>query len=243
MGLMSTALEAVSMDSTSAIAINQKTAKVVSEDGFIVTGNFNEQVDVLSEIDAGQLKPGKYQPRTRMDETSLKELAGSINSPGDITPILVRPLTDGSHEIIAGERRWRAAQMAGLNQVPVLVRKVPDSNALATALIENIMREDLNPLEEAECIKRLIDECYMSHQMAAATVGRSSSSASNLLKLLNLTPPVKTMLMNGDLEIGHARALLQLEGAGQVAEAKRTVGHGLSVRVTELNIQHSLTHA
>ena len=164
----------------------------------LLSGNVNEQDDVLRELEVAQLKPGKYQPRSRMDEASLNELAASIKAQGVIQPILARVLEDGSHEIIAGERRWRAAQLAGLNQVPVLVRKVADNAALAMALIENIQREDLNPLEEAVGIQRLIDEFQMTHQTAADAVGRSRSAASNLLRLLNLSQPVQAMLMEGD---------------------------------------------
>ena len=242
MGLMSTALEAVSMDLTSETVKLQNALEVVSEGEIIGMSNVKKPDDVLRELKVGQLKPGKYQPRTRMDENSLKELAASIKTQEDIQPILSRELSDGSYEIIAGERRWRAAQLAGMSHVPARVHKVADSAALEMTLIENIQREDLNVLEEAECIQRLIDECQMSLQMAADAVGRSCSATRNLLRLLNLTQPVKAMLMKGDLEIGHARALLSLEGEEQIAEANRTVEHGLSVRVTELNIQHRLTH-
>ena len=209
----------------------------------LLSGNVNEQDDVLRELEVAQLKPGKYQPRSRMDEASLNELAASIKAQGVIQPILARVLEDGSHEIIAGERRWRAAQLAGLNQVPVLVRKVADNAALAMALIENIQREDLNPLEEAVGIQRLIDEFQMTHQTAADAVGRSRSAASNLLRLLNLSQPVQAMLMEGDLARGHARALLALEGAMQIAAANKIVLGGLSVRETEKLVQNELTPA
>ena len=197
----------------------------------------------MRELEVAQLKPGKYQPRSRMDEASLNELAASIKAQGVIQPILARVLEDGSHEIIAGERRWRAAQLAGLNQVPVLVRKVADNAALAMALIENIQREDLNPLEEAVGIQRLIDEFQMTHQTAADAVGRSRSAASNLLRLLNLSQPVQAMLMEGELDMGHARALLALEGAMQIAAANKIVLGGLSVRETEKLVQNELTPA
>ena len=207
----------------------------------LLSGNAKEQDDVLRELEVAQLKPGKYQPRSRMDEASLNELAASIKAQGVIQPILARVLEDGSHEIIAGERRWRAAQLAGLNQVPVLVRKVADNAALAMALIENIQREDLNPLEEAVGIQRLIDEFQMTHQTAADAVGRSRSAASNLLRLLNLSQPVQAMLMEGELDMGHARALLALEGAMQIAAANKIVLGGLSVRETEKLVQNELT--
>jgi ParB family chromosome partitioning protein len=207
----------------------------------LLSGNTKEQDDVLRELEVTQLKPGKYQPRSRMDETSLNELAASIKAQGVIQPILARILPDGSHEIIAGERRWRAAQLAGLNQVPVLVRKVADNAALAMALIENIQREDLNPLEEAVGIQRLIDEFEMTHQAAADAVGRSRSAATNLLRLLKLSQPVQAMLMEGELDMGHARALLSLEGATQITTANKIVLAGLSVREAEKLVQHELT--
>jgi len=207
----------------------------------LLSGNTKEQDDVLRELEVTQLKPGKYQPRSRMDETSLNELAASIKAQGVIQPILARILPDGSHEIIAGERRWRAAQLAGLNQVPVLVRKVADNAALAMALIENIQREDLNPLEEAVGIQRLIDEFEMTHQAAADAVGRSRSAATNLLRLLKLSQPVQAMLMEGELDMGHARALLSLEGVAQITTANKIVLAGLSVREAEKLVQHELT--
>lgn len=193
--------------------------------------------DALRELNVEQLKPGKYQPRSRMDESSLVELASSIKAQGIMQPILARELPDGSYEIIAGERRWRAAQIAELKQVPVLVRKVPDNAALAMALIENIQREDLNPLEEAVGIQRLIDEFQMTHQEAADAVGRSRSAASNLLRLLKLPQTVQNMLMEGELDMGHARALLSLEGAHQVLLANKIVLEGLSVREAEQLVQ------
>lgn len=193
--------------------------------------------EVLREIKIELLKPGKYQPRSRMDETSLSELAASIKVQGVIQPILARELTEGGYEIIAGERRWRAAQLAGLIQVPVIVRKVPDNAALAMALIENIQREDLNPLEEAIGIQRLIDEFHMTHQTAADAVGRSRSAASNLLRLLKLSQIVQDMLMQGSLDMGHARALLSLEGAQQVLLANKIILEGLSVREAEKLVQ------
>jgi len=180
-----------------------------------------------------QLQPGKYQPRTRMDEGSLYELAESIKAQGVMQPVLVRPLSGGRYEIIAGERRTRAAKLAGLDEVPVLVKDVPDESAAAMALIENIQREDLNPLEEAQGLKRLTDEFGLTHEMAAQAVGRSRSAASNLLRLLNLTEPVQQMLMAGDIDMGHARALLPLEGAQQILNANEIVAKKLSVREAE----------
>lgn len=204
----------------------------------LLSGNAAKQEEEqLRELQVHQLKPGKYQPRSRMDESSLNELAASIKEQGVIQPILARTLGDGGFEIIAGERRWRAAQIAGLNIVPVLVRKVEDNAALAMALIENIQREDLNPLEEAVGIQRLIDEFKMTHQAAADAVGRSRSAATNLLRLLNLTQPVQAMLMEGDLDMGHARALLSLEGASQITAANKIVLNGLSVREAEKLVQ------
>jgi len=186
-----------------------------------------------------QLQPGKYQPRTRMDEGSLYELAESIKSQGVMQPVLVRPLAGGLYEIIAGERRVRAARLAGLTDVPVLVRPVPDETAAVMSLIENIQREDLNPLEEAQGLKRLIDEFSLTHEQAAQAVGRSRSAASNLLRLLNLAAPVQQMLMAGDLEMGHARALLALEGAAQIQAASRVAAKKLSVRETEKLVARS----
>jgi ParB family transcriptional regulator, chromosome partitioning protein len=180
-----------------------------------------------------RLQPGKYQPRTRMDEGSLYELAQSIRSQGVMQPVLVRPVGDGQYEIIAGERRFRAARLAGLDEVPVLVKVVADEAAAVMALIENIQREDLNPLEEAQGLKRLVDEFALTHEQAAQAVGRSRSAASNLLRLLNLAPPVQQMLIAGDLDMGHARALLALDGAGQVTHAHQIVARKLSVRDAE----------
>ena len=203
----------------------------------LLSGGKEQGNDMLRELKVGQLKPGKYQPRSRMDEESLKELAASIKTQGIMQPILARELVNGNYEIIAGERRWRAAQLAGLTMVPVLIRSVPDNAALAMALIENIQREDLNPLEEAIGIQRLIDEFKMTHQEAADAVGRSRSAASNLLRLLKLPQAVQEMLMGGSLDMGHARALLTLDGAQQVLLANKIVIDGLSVREAERLVQ------
>ena len=184
-----------------------------------------------------QLVPGMYQPRTRMDEGALYELAESIKAQGIMQPILVRKLESGKnagkYEIIAGERRSRAAKLAGLNEVPVLVRNVPNEAAAAMALIENIQREDLNPLEEAQGLNRLIKEFGLTHELAAQAVGRSRSAASNLLRLLNLADPVQTMLMAGDIDMGHARALLALDRAMQITAANQINAKKLSVREAE----------
>jgi ParB family transcriptional regulator, chromosome partitioning protein len=190
-----------------------------------------------------QLQPGKYQPRTRMDEGSLYELAESIKSQGVMQPVLVRAVTGGKYEVIAGERRTRAARLAGLAEVPVLVKEVSDEAAAVMALIENIQREDLNPLEEAQGLKRLIDEFGLTHDQAAQAVGRSRSAASNLLRLLNLTAPVQAMLMAGDLDMGHARALLALGAAQQILAATEVVAKKMSVREAEKLVSQHLSSA
>lgn len=179
------------------------------------------------------LKTGKYQPRTRMDEGALTELAESIKVQGVMQPVLVRPLGGGSYEIIAGERRVRAANLAGLTEIPVLVRDVADESAAAMALIENIQREDLNPLEEAQGVQRLIQEFHLTHEDAARAIGRSRSATSNLLRLINLAKPVQAMLMAGDIDMGHARALLAVDAANQITLANQIVGKRLSVRDAE----------
>jgi ParB family chromosome partitioning protein len=178
------------------------------------------------------LRPGRYQPRTRMDPGSIEELAESIRSQGVLQPILVRSLDDG-YEIIAGERRWRAAQVAGLDEVPVVVRDVDDNAAMEIALVENIQREDLNPLEEASGIQRLIDEFAMTHETAGKAVGRSRSAVTNLLRLLSLEAPVQELLLSGGIDMGHARALLAVTGPRQLELAQRIVALGLSVRDAE----------
>lgn len=200
----------------------------------LLSGNGTTKTnDSLRELKTEQLIPGKYQPRSRMDQTSLNELAASIRTQGIMQPILAREIAGGGYEIIAGERRWRAAQLAELKVVPVLIRSVPDNAALAMALIENIQREDLNPLEEAIGIQRLIEEFQMTHQSAADAVGRSRSAASNLLRLLKLPQDVQEMLMDNLLDMGHARALLPLEAAQQILLANKIVMEKLSVRETE----------
>ena len=198
-------------------------------------GVANDGISTTLALDA--LVPGVYQPRTRMDEGALYELAESIKAQGIMQPILVRQLSEGpnagKYEIIAGERRFRASRLAGLDRVPVLVRDVPNESAAAMALIENIQREDLNPLEEAQGLQRLIREFGLTHETAAQAVGRSRSAASNLLRLLNLVEPVQTMLMAGDLDMGHARALLSLDRAAQITAANQITAKKMSVREAE----------
>lgn len=179
------------------------------------------------------LQRGQYQPRKDMDPDALQELADSIKAQGVMQPIVVRQLADQQYEIIAGERRWRASQMAGLGEIPVVVKNVSDETAMALALIENIQREDLNPMEEAVGLARLLDEFGMTHQTVAQAVGKSRTTVTNLLRLNNLEPAVKTLLEHGDLDMGHARTLLALENAAQVDAARLVAGKGLSVRETE----------
>ncbi len=189
--------------------------------------------EMLKTLKIELLRPGKYQPRSHMDQNSLADLAASIKEQGVMQPILVRPVEGHKHEIIAGERRWRAAQLAGLSEVPVLVRDVPDRAALALALVENIQREDLNPLEEAQGLQRLIDEFGLTHDDAAQAVGRSRSAVSNLLRLLQLAKPVQEMLLTAQIDMGHARALLPLPTGQQVLLAGQIAHKGLSVREAE----------
>jgi ParB family chromosome partitioning protein len=189
--------------------------------------------EAMLTIPVGRIRPGKYQPRTRMDQQALGELAASIRAQGLMQPLLVRAVDRDSYELIAGERRWRAAQMAGLAEVPALVREVPDEAALALSLIENIQREDLNAMEEAAGVQRLVDEFGMTHERAADAIGRSRSATTNLLRLLKLAKPVQEMVMDGALEMGHARALLSLDPARQIETAHRIAAKGLSVREAE----------
>lgn len=202
-------------------------ALLAGDDAATATG------DTLRTLAIGQLQPGKYQPRTLMDEAALSSLAESIRAQGIMQPILVREVGHERFEIIAGERRWRAAQRAGLQEVPVLVREIPDESALAMALIENIQRENLNPIEEATGIKRLIDEFGMTHEAAAQAVGRSRSAVTNLLRLQNLHETVQEMLLHNDIDMGHARALLSLDGARQITAAQEIAQRKLSVREAE----------
>jgi len=187
----------------------------------------------LEDIPIEFIRPGKYQPRTYFAEESIAELSDSIKAQGVIQPIVLRLIADDSYEIIAGERRWRAAQLAGLEKVPAVIRAVDDESALAMSLIENIQREDLNPLEEATALQRLIDDFQFTHQEVADAIGKSRSAVTNTLRLNHLAPPVAEMLVAGDLEMGHARALLTLEVTEQVEVAKQVVAKGLNVRQTE----------
>ena len=205
-----------------------------------VTESSDASPSSASEVPLEALVPGRYQPRVRMDETALAELAQSIREQGLIQPILVRPSQSGRYEIIAGERRWRAAKMAGLDHVPVIVKDVTDRAALAMALIENIQREDLNPLEQATGLKRLVDEFGLTHEEAAKAIGASRSQATNLLRLLALAPPIQALLADRRLDMGHARALLSLDGARQIEVANRVATLGLSVRQTERLVRAAL---
>jgi len=199
--------------------------------------------EALQNLAIDRLKPGRFQPRTRMDDASLAELADSIREQGVMQPILVRPIEGGRFEIIAGERRWRAAQKAGLREVPALVKNVPDQAALALALIENIQREDLNPIEEAQGLKRLVDEFGITHDAAAKAVGRSRSAVTNLLRLTALPKAVQDYVLDGAIDMGHARALLALPAAQQTGVAVRVVNGGLSVRETERLVHGMLNPA
>lgn len=201
-------------------------------------GNADSAEESLQSLEISRLQPGKYQPRTNMDQVALAELAESIKAQGVMQPILVRPISADRYEIIAGERRWRAAQLAGLTEVPALIRKVADESALAMSLIENIQRENLNPLEEAMGIQRLIDEFGMTHQTAGEALGNSRSTISNLLRLLNLSAPVQELMMQGKIDMGHGRALLSLAPVQQIKIANVIVQKQLSVRETEKIVNH-----
>ncbi len=211
-------------------------------DALLSSADETPSQESLQTIAIDRVVPGKYQPRTRMDDASLEELASSIREQGIMQPILVRPVGGGRFEIIAGERRWRAAQRAGLREVPALVRPVADQAALALALIENIQREDLNAIEEANGLQRLIDEFGLTHDAAAKAVGRSRSAVSNLLRLRELAKPVQDYLLGGELDMGHARALLPLSAGQQTAAAARIVAQGLSVREAE-RLVHTMSTA
>jgi ParB family transcriptional regulator, chromosome partitioning protein len=189
--------------------------------------------DAMQSLAVDRIRSGRYQPRTRMDEAALDELADSIRQQGVVQPILVRPVDGGRYEIVVGERRWRAAQRAGLTEIPALVRTLPDQAALALALIENIQREDLNPLEEAQGIKRLVEEFGLTHDAAAQAVGRSRSAITNLLRLTQLAQPVQALVLAGKLDMGHARALLALAPAQQAIVAAKIAAEALSVREAE----------
>ncbi len=206
----------------------------------LLSGSDEKASDALQSLPLDRIRSGRYQPRTRMDEAALAELAESIKAQGVMQPILVRPIGAGSYEIVAGERRWRAAQRAGLTQIPALVRVVPDQTALALSLIENIQREDLNPLEEAQGIARLLEEFGLTHEAAARAIGRSRSAVTNLLRLTQLAAPVQALLLADKLDMGHARALLALPTARQAAAAATVVAEGLSVRDAERLVQATL---
>jgi len=199
--------------------------------------------EMLATLAVDALQPGRFQPRLRLDQAALAELAESVKAQGVMQPILARPLGDGRYEIIAGERRWRAARLAGLTSVPALVKEVPDRNALAMALIENIQREDLNPLEEATGLKRLLDEFGMTHADAAVALGRSRAAITNALRLLELAPPVQELLREGKLDMGHARALLALPALRQIELARVAVAKQLSVRQVESRVADALGRA
>ena len=199
----------------------------------LLGGDEGARKDAMATLPVAAIRPGRYQPRSRMDEQALAELAASIRAQGLMQPLLVRPVEHDRYELIAGERRWRAAQMAGLVEVPALVREVPDHAALAMSLIENIQREDLNPIEEAAGLQRLVEQFHMTHEQVADAIGRSRSATTNLLRLLKLAKPVQAMLLQGALEMGHARALLALDGARQVEAANRIAARRLSVRESE----------
>jgi ParB family chromosome partitioning protein len=197
---------------------------------------------ILRQLPVDLIQRGKYQPRRDIDPESLQELADSIRAQGIMQPIVVRPISDRRYEIIAGERRWRATQLAGLDEIPALVRDVPDSAAIAMSLIENIQREDLNPIEEAAALMRLQQEFELTQQEVADAVGKSRSTVANLLRLMSLQEDVRRLVEHGDLEMGHARALLGLEGSRQSQAARSVVARGLSVRQTEALVRHLLEH-
>ncbi|MFQ6021582.1 MAG: ParB/RepB/Spo0J family partition protein [Acidiferrobacterales bacterium] len=196
--------------------------------------------EALRNIPIDLLQRGKYQPRTHIDKRALNELADSIRTEGLVQPIVVRELKNGNYEIIAGERRWRAAQIVGLDTIPAMVRRVPDEAVIAIALIENIQREDLNPLEEASALQRLLNEFGMTHQQVATRVGRSRAAVTNILRLLTLNSDVRTLLEQGKLDMGHARALLALTGKAQSQVARQVARQGLSVRATEALVRRRL---
>jgi ParB family chromosome partitioning protein len=199
----------------------------------LLSGEAGRSAEVLQALNVALLDPGRYQPRSHLDESSLEQLAESIRTQGVMQPVLVRPLASGRYEIIAGERRWRAAQRAGLADIPAVVREVPDEVALVMALIENIQRENLNPLEEAGGIQRLIDEFSMTHEQAAQAVGRSRSAVTNMLRLLALPESVQALITQGRLDMGHGRALLALSTVKQIETAQSVAANQLSVRETE----------
>lgn len=206
----------------------------------VLAPSANKGSEVLRNLPVDLLQRGRYQPRTHMDQAALEELASSIKVQGIIQPIIVRPLSGDNYEIIAGERRWRAAQIAGLDRIPAVVRDIPDEAAIAVSLIENIQRENLNPIEEATALQRLATEFNLTHEQTADSVGRSRVAVTNLLRLLSLNPNVRELLENATLDMGHGRALLALEGNAQSQAAKDVVRKGLSVRETEQLVRRLL---
>ena len=198
-----------------------------------------EKKQHLQSLPIESMQRGKYQPRKDLNPEKLQELADSIKAQGIIQPIIVRKISFEKYEIVAGERRWRASQLAGLTQIPVVIKEIDDRTAMAMALIENIQREDLNPLEEAEALKRLLDEFEMTHQLIAEAIGKSRTTVTNLLRLMDLHPDVKKLLLSNHLEMGHARALLSLEGSKQVSLANKVIKEGLTVRATERLVKES----
>lgn len=226
-----------------ALLSNSQAARDKSLDAGDVAPAGTEAANELKKLPIELLQPGKYQPRKDMSAEALEELASSIQAQGIIQPIVVRPIAEGDYEIIAGERRWRAAQQAGLDVVPCLVKEVEDNAAVAIALIENIQREDLNAMEEAIALDRLMNEFELTHQQVAEAVGKSRTTVTNLLRLNSLSEPVKTMLEHGDLDMGHARALLALEGDIQIDAARTVTAKALSVRETEKLVKKLLTPA
>jgi ParB family chromosome partitioning protein len=198
-----------------------------------------EKKQHLQSLPIESMQRGKYQPRKDLNPEKLQELADSIKAQGIIQPIVVRKISFEKYEIVAGERRWRASQLAGLTQIPVVIKEIDDRTAMAMALIENIQREDLNPLEEAEALKRLLDEFEMTHQLIAEAIGKSRTTVTNLLRLMDLHPDVKKLLLSNHLEMGHARALLSLEGSKQVSLANKVIKEGLTVRATERLVKES----
>ena len=208
-------------------------------DALLGDNSITEEKEHLQSLPIEYMQRGKYQPRKDLNPEKLQELADSIKAQGVIQPIVVRKISFEKYEIVAGERRWRASQLAGLTQIPVVIKEIDDRTAMAMALIENIQREDLNPLEEAEALKRLLDEFEMTHQLIAEAIGKSRTTVTNLLRLMDLHPDVKKLLLSNHLEMGHARALLSLEGSKQVALANKVIKEGLTVRATERLVKES----
>jgi ParB family chromosome partitioning protein len=227
------------LGATNATDRNVQSSEFAQQDGH--SGQADAQKKYLAEVPVDLIQRGKYQPRRDMDPESLQELADSIKAQGVMQPIVVRPISDKKYEIIAGERRWRATQLAGLDAIPVVIRDVSDEAAIAMALIENIQREDLNPIEEAASLQRLQQEFELTQQEVATAVGKSRSTVANLLRLMSLQEDVRISLEHGDLEMGHAKALLGLDATDQSHAARVVIGKGLSVRQTEALVRNILT--